>query len=58
MVLPLRLVPNHMLADTVERIDSKVVNWLLSLPKWKQELVDPDGAVDMILFHSMAMAHG
>ncbi|OHE93706.1 hypothetical protein CORC01_11023 [Colletotrichum orchidophilum] len=37
--------------------DSRLVSWLINLPKWKQQLVDPGGAVDMVLFHAMAYAN-
>lgn len=50
-------LPHELLANTVDRADSRIVSWLIRLPKWKQQLVDGGGAVDMILFHAMAYAH-
>ncbi|CAM1504464.1 Fc.00g020550.m01.CDS01 [Cosmosporella sp. VM-42] len=51
-VVPLLNVGPDALPEAVDRADHRIVSWLLQLPKWKQELVDPHGAVDMILFHA------
>jgi hypothetical protein len=50
-------IGHDQLPDAVDQADRRVVAWLMQLPQWKKELVDPDGAVDMILFHSIALAH-
>ncbi|KAF5518695.1 hypothetical protein CGCA056_v009608 [Colletotrichum aenigma] len=57
LILPMSTLPRELLANTIDRADSRLVGWLISLPKWKQQLVDSGGAVDMILFHAMAYAH-
>ncbi|KAF6841882.1 C6 transcription factor [Colletotrichum musicola] len=57
LILPMPTLPHELLANTVDRADSRIVSWLIRLPKWKQQLVDGGGAVDMILFHAMAYAH-
>ncbi|KAL0935273.1 C6 transcription factor [Colletotrichum truncatum] len=57
LILPMSTFPPQLLANTIDRADSRIVSWLISLPKWKQQLVDAGGAVDMILFHAMAYAH-
>lgn len=44
--------------EAIDRADSRIVSWLLQLPQWKKELVDPEGAVDMILYHALGIAHG
>ncbi|TDZ66089.1 hypothetical protein CTRI78_v003253 [Colletotrichum trifolii] len=58
LIMPLVILPPEIVAKSVDRADSRIVSWLISLPKWKQQLVDSSGAVDMILFHAMAYAHG
>ncbi|EFQ25480.1 hypothetical protein CGRA01v4_02521 [Colletotrichum graminicola] len=57
LILPMPALPPGLLSATIDRADSGIVSWLITLPKWKQELVDPGGTVDMILFHAMAYAH-
>ncbi|KAF7543977.1 hypothetical protein G7046_g9888 [Stylonectria norvegica] len=57
-VVPLLNVGIGALPDAVDHADHRIVAWLNQLPKWKKELVDPDGAVDMILFHALGIAHG
>ncbi|OLN82921.1 hypothetical protein CCHL11_08399 [Colletotrichum chlorophyti] len=58
LILPMPTLPPELLANTIDRADSRIVSWLITLPKWKQQLVDSGGVVDMILFHAMAYAHG
>ncbi|KAI0384167.1 hypothetical protein F5Y04DRAFT_237373 [Hypomontagnella monticulosa] len=43
--------------EIFERADSRICDWLRRIPKWKMNLVDPDGAVDVILYHGVAIAH-
>ncbi|GKT43205.1 uncharacterized protein ColSpa_03386 [Colletotrichum spaethianum] len=57
LILPMPTLPPGLLSSTIDRADSGIVSWLITLPKWKQELVDSGGTVDMILFHAMAYAH-
>ncbi|KZL69656.1 C6 transcription factor [Colletotrichum tofieldiae] len=58
LILPMPTLPPGLLSSTIDRADSGIASWLITLPKWKQELVDSGGTVDMILFHAMAYAHG
>lgn len=57
LILPMPTLPPGLLSNTIDRADSRLVSWLINLPKWKQQLVDSGGAVDMVLFHAMAYAH-
>jgi len=57
IIIPLSGFQEAIPPDAIDRADSKLVHWLLSLPKWKQELVDQDGVVDMVLFHAIGFAH-
>ncbi|KXH54033.1 importin-beta domain-containing protein [Colletotrichum salicis] len=57
LILPMPTLPPALLSNTIDRADSRLVSWLINLPKWKQRLVDSGGAVDMVLFHAMAYAH-
>lgn len=53
-VVPLLNVGPIALPEAVDDADHRVVSWLMQLPQWKKELVDPDGAVDMILYHAVS----
>ncbi|KAF7536689.1 hypothetical protein G7Z17_g13005 [Cylindrodendrum hubeiense] len=57
-VVPLLNVGFGADSEAIDRADSRIVSWLLQLPQWKKELVDPEGAVDMILYHALGIAHG
>ncbi|KAK1984617.1 hypothetical protein LZ30DRAFT_585797 [Colletotrichum cereale] len=57
LILPMPALPPGLLSTTIDRADSAIVAWLITLPQWKQELVNSEGTVDMILFHAMAYAH-
>jgi hypothetical protein len=57
LVLPLASVSEVDAEKAIDRCDSKIVNWLISLPKWKQDIVDPEGVVDLVLFQSLGYAH-
>ncbi|KAK1690305.1 hypothetical protein BDP55DRAFT_344820 [Colletotrichum godetiae] len=57
LILPMPTLPPVLLSNTIDRADSRLVSWLINLPKWKQQLVDSGGAVDMVLFHAMAYAY-
>ncbi|KAI1334413.1 hypothetical protein F5Y15DRAFT_292654 [Xylariaceae sp. FL0016] len=43
--------------ETFERADARICSLLRRVPRWKMDLVDPDGKCDMVLFHAMAWAH-
>lgn len=43
-------------AESFERADSLICDWLIKLPQWKMDLVDSAGIADMILFHAIAFA--
>jgi hypothetical protein len=47
-------IGHERLPEAVDQADRRIVAWLMQLPQWKKELVDPDGAVDMVLFHSVS----
>lgn len=53
-VVPLLNVGSGADPEAIDRADSRIVSWLLQLPQWKKELVDPEGAVDMILYHAVS----
>ncbi|OBR10102.1 C6 transcription factor [Colletotrichum higginsianum IMI 349063] len=57
LILPMPTLPPGLLSNTIDRADSRIVSWLITLPKWKQHLVDSEGTVDMILFHAISYAH-
>ncbi|KAI0015219.1 hypothetical protein F4780DRAFT_94659 [Xylariomycetidae sp. FL0641] len=40
-----------------DRADSRICDFLRRVPQWKMDLVDPDGMVDTVLFHAVALAH-
>ncbi|KAI1282756.1 hypothetical protein F5Y07DRAFT_196770 [Xylaria sp. FL0933] len=46
--------------DNVERInqaDSKICDFLRRVPRWKMDVIDPDGRPDQVLFGAVAWAH-
>ncbi|KPM37149.1 hypothetical protein AK830_g9423 [Neonectria ditissima] len=45
-------------AESVDSADYRIASWLSQLPHWKKELVDPNGAVDMVLYHAIGIAYG
>ncbi|KAI1392789.1 uncharacterized protein F4822DRAFT_392219 [Hypoxylon trugodes] len=57
LVLPYNEAPEDKKAEIFERADSRICDWLRRVPKWKMNLVDPDGMVDVILYHGLAIAH-
>ncbi|KAH7156394.1 hypothetical protein EDB81DRAFT_388975 [Dactylonectria macrodidyma] len=56
-VVPILNVGFHADATAFDRADFQIMAWILQLPKWKMDLVDPDGANDMILYHALGIAH-
>ncbi|KAI1378707.1 hypothetical protein F4677DRAFT_443191 [Hypoxylon crocopeplum] len=57
LVLPYHEVPEDKKSEIFERADARICDWLRRVPKWKMNLVDPDGVVDVILYHGVAIAH-
>ena len=57
IVLPLKLFPGDSWAEAIHRIDMRVQNWLIRIPKWKKEAVDPSGNPDMVLWICVGIAH-
>ncbi|KAI0103548.1 hypothetical protein F4814DRAFT_431804 [Daldinia grandis] len=57
LVLPHNEAPEDKKPEIFQRADSRICDWLRRVPKWKMNLVDPDGVVDVILYHGVAMAH-
>ncbi|KAI0126510.1 hypothetical protein BJ170DRAFT_628962 [Xylariales sp. AK1849] len=56
LILPYNDAPEEKKAELFERADSRICDWLIRVPRWKMDLVDPNGVSDMILFHSIAFA--
>ncbi|KAI0837538.1 hypothetical protein F5Y06DRAFT_68261 [Hypoxylon sp. FL0890] len=57
LVLPYNEAPDNKKAELFERADARICDWLRRVPKWKMNLVDPDGVVDVVLYHGIAIAH-
>ncbi|KAI0007769.1 hypothetical protein F4779DRAFT_590526 [Xylariaceae sp. FL0662B] len=57
LVLPYNDAPEDKKAEIFERADSRICDWLRRVPKWKMDLVNPEGVVDVVLFHAIALAH-
>ncbi|KAI0882136.1 uncharacterized protein GGS22DRAFT_170304 [Annulohypoxylon maeteangense] len=57
LVLPYHEAPENKKAEIFERADSRICDWLRRVPKWKMNLVDPDGVVDVVLYHGISIAH-
>ncbi|OTA82938.1 hypothetical protein M434DRAFT_36954 [Hypoxylon sp. CO27-5] len=57
LVLPYNEAPNSKKPELFERADARICDWLRRVPKWKKNLVDPDGIVDIVLYHGIAIAH-
>ncbi|KAI5864740.1 hypothetical protein GGS23DRAFT_561600 [Durotheca rogersii] len=49
--------PDEKKSEIFERADSRICDFLRRVPTWKMNLVDPDGIVDIVLYHSVALAH-
>jgi hypothetical protein len=43
--------------ELLARADALVCDWLVKVPKWKMDIVNSEGVVDMVLFHGIAFAH-
>ncbi|KAI1309744.1 hypothetical protein F5Y03DRAFT_392623 [Xylaria venustula] len=46
--------------DNIEKInqaDSKICDFLRRIPRWKMDVIDPDGRPDQVLFDAVAWAH-
>ncbi|KAI1137135.1 hypothetical protein F5Y05DRAFT_414298 [Hypoxylon sp. FL0543] len=57
LVLPYNEAPDNKKPELFERADARICDWLRRVPKWKMNLVDPDGVVDVVLYHGIAIAH-
>ncbi|CAJ2500297.1 Uu.00g031500.m01.CDS01 [Anthostomella pinea] len=57
LVLPCNEGPDEGCKEMLEQGDSRISSWLRRVPRWKMDLVDPDGDVDVVLFHAVAFAH-
>ncbi|KAI1774687.1 hypothetical protein F4818DRAFT_418596 [Hypoxylon cercidicola] len=57
LVLPYHEASEDKKPEIFERADSRICDWLRRVPKWKMNLTDPDGVVDVILYHGLAIAH-
>ncbi|KAI1759553.1 hypothetical protein GGR53DRAFT_471217 [Hypoxylon sp. FL1150] len=57
LVLPYHEAPADKKPEIFERADARICDWLRRVPKWKTNLVDPDGMVDVVLYHGLVLAH-
>ena len=57
LVLPRKLYHGQPWHEEVTRVETKIADWVLSIPKWKMDAVDAAGAPDMVLLHGLIMAH-
>ncbi|KAH6900326.1 hypothetical protein B0T10DRAFT_554861 [Thelonectria olida] len=57
-VVPILNVGSEASLEAIDRANHRVETWFQQLPHWKQQLVDPSGAVDMILYHALGIAFG
>jgi hypothetical protein len=57
MIQLCRLLGEGLSQQQPEILDLRVSQWIHGIPRWKLEAVDPNGAVDYVLFHSLALAH-
>ncbi|KAI1106236.1 hypothetical protein F4804DRAFT_302061 [Jackrogersella minutella] len=57
LVIPYQEASEDKKLEIFERADSRICDWLRRVPKWKMNLVDPDGVVDIVLYHGIAIAH-
>ncbi|KAI8626659.1 hypothetical protein F5Y19DRAFT_217424 [Xylariaceae sp. FL1651] len=44
-------------AERIERVDSMICDFLRRVPRWKMDVVDPDGRMDQVLFGALGWAH-
>lgn len=57
LVLPYHEATEDKKPEIFERADARICDWLRRVPKWKMNLVDPDGVVDVVLYHGLVIAH-
>lgn len=57
LVLPLINCPPESIPQAIELADARLLGWLLRVPKWKRDLVDANGSVDMVFFHAIGFAY-
>ncbi|KAI1501199.1 hypothetical protein F5X99DRAFT_418711 [Biscogniauxia marginata] len=57
LVSPFELTPDDKKPEIFQRADSRICDWLRRVPRWKMDLVDPEGKVDIVLFQAVALAH-
>ncbi|KAI1492769.1 hypothetical protein F5X96DRAFT_690549 [Biscogniauxia mediterranea] len=57
LVVPCNEAPEDKKTEMFQRADSRICDWLRRVPRWKMDLVDPEGKVDIVLFHALALAH-
>ncbi|KAH9906513.1 hypothetical protein F4778DRAFT_654113 [Xylariomycetidae sp. FL2044] len=56
-VTPHREAPEGQKQDLFGRADARICDWIRRVPRWKMDLVDPNGRVDVVLFHAVGLAH-
>ncbi|KAJ4312779.1 hypothetical protein N0V84_009756 [Fusarium piperis] len=57
-VVPLLNVGQVASSEAMDNANLRVESWILQMPPWKKELMDPDGGVDVILYHALGIAYG
>ncbi|KAL2675330.1 hypothetical protein Neosp_011514 [[Neocosmospora] mangrovei] len=57
-VVPLLNVGEVAYSEAMDNANLRVGSWILQMPPWKKDLVDINGAVDMILYHALGIAYG
>ncbi|RTE70390.1 hypothetical protein BHE90_015215 [Fusarium euwallaceae] len=57
-VMPLLNVGEVAFSEAMDDANLRVESWILQMPQWKKELMDPSGEVDMILYHALGVAYG
>ena len=57
IILPLKLYHDKPWYDEMHRVDMRLNNFLVRIPKWKKDAVDQDGAPDMVLWLGVGVAN-
>lgn len=56
-LLSLKLYHNRPWQEALQGAETKIVNWLLRVPKWKQDLLSPSGIADLIFYFGIGIAY-
>lgn len=55
--LPLKLSHESPWMEDVNRVEFRIMNWLIRIPKWKCDVVGPNGSADWVLYMALGIAH-